>query len=83
MNDNLPTPLTDDVMVLTSQHVQDELCEKWPAVVDADRMRDLERALIQISNYDEQSIWTDDRDDAADDMLEIARKALGTSVNPD
>ena len=34
-------------------------------------------ALEKIAHYDEESIWNDDRDDAADDMLSIARQALG------
>ena len=34
-------------------------------------------ALQKIANYDRESIWNDDRDDAAYDMLNIARKALG------
>lgn len=33
-------------------------------------------ALQEIARYDEQPIWNDDRDDAADGMLELARKAL-------
>lgn len=34
-------------------------------------------ALKAIAEYDEQPIWMDDRDDAANDMLRIARKELG------
>ena len=34
-------------------------------------------ALSEIATYDEQPIWGDDRDDAANAMLEIARKGLG------
>jgi hypothetical protein len=37
----------------------------------------LKAALKEIAEYDEQSIWNDDRDDAADGMLSVARKALG------
>lgn len=35
-----------------------------------------EAALKKISEYDGESIWNDDRDDAADDMLIIAQEAL-------
>lgn len=34
-------------------------------------------ALEKIAHYDEESIWMDSRDDAADNMLSIARVALG------
>ena len=34
-------------------------------------------ALEKIADYDGESIWLDDRDEAAKDMLDIARKALG------
>jgi hypothetical protein len=36
----------------------------------------LRNALDTVARYDEQPIWSDDRDDAADMVLEIARKAL-------
>lgn len=35
------------------------------------------KALEKIATYDEESIWMDSRDDAADTMLYIARQALG------
>jgi len=38
--------------------------------------RGMERALRKIATFDEQPIWDDDRDDAANEMLEIARKEL-------
>lgn len=38
-------------------------------------------ALEKIANYDEQPIWSDDRDDAADAMLELAREALTAATN--
>ena len=34
-------------------------------------------ALTEIARYDEESIWGDDRDDAANNMLSVARTALG------
>jgi hypothetical protein len=34
-------------------------------------------ALETIARYDEESIWDDDRDDAANAMLYVAREALG------
>jgi hypothetical protein len=34
-------------------------------------------ALEKIAHYDEESIWMDSRDDSANDMLSIARVALG------
>jgi hypothetical protein len=37
----------------------------------------LRAALKEIAEFDEQSIWNDDRDDAANAMLSIARKTLG------
>lgn len=35
------------------------------------------QALEKIAHFDEESIWMDDRDDAAYAMLSVARKALG------
>jgi hypothetical protein len=35
------------------------------------------KALNKIARYDEESIWMDDRDDAAYGMLAVARVALG------
>ena len=35
-----------------------------------------QKALEEIAHYDEQSIWMDDRDDASDAMLDVARQAL-------
>lgn len=56
------------------------------AIVNGDAEQKVERlraerdcykdALTRIARYDRESIWRDDRDDAADDMLEIARLAL-------
>lgn len=43
-------------------------------------MSDIEKykaALEKIAQFDEESIWMDDRDDAANEMLSIARVALG------
>ena len=43
-------------------------------------MSDIEKykaALEKIARFDEESIWADDRDDAANEMLSIARVALG------
>lgn len=37
----------------------------------------LVKALQTIAQYDKESIWSDDRDDAADGMLSVAREALG------
>jgi hypothetical protein len=34
-------------------------------------------ALQKIAQYDDYPIWYDDRDEAADNMMYIARKALG------
>ena len=42
-------------------------------------MSELERfreALQKIADYDKESIWDDDRDDAAYQILDIARQAL-------
>lgn len=37
----------------------------------------MHEALEKIARYDDEPIWFDDRDDAADGMLHIARAALG------
>lgn len=53
--------------------------EKLFARIQADAAADIERlraALKEISTYDEQPIWSDSRDDAADGMLTIACRAL-------
>lgn len=42
-----------------------------------DEVKKLRTALFKIANYDEEPIWFDDRDDAANDMLRIARVSLG------
>lgn len=67
-------------IVKTHSHIQNEK-EKLLAFEREDAMRlRLESALSalnEIADYDQQSIWSDDRDDAANDMLRIARKAIG------
>ncbi len=42
-----------------------------------DELEKLRKALEKIAYYDEEPIWQDDRDDAAQNMLDIARQALG------
>jgi hypothetical protein len=44
---------------------------------DAEQLETYRKALEKIAGYDCESIWMDSRDDAADDMLSIARVALG------
>jgi hypothetical protein len=44
---------------------------------DAEQLEKFRKALERIADYDGESIWMDSRDDAADDMLSIARVALG------
>lgn len=44
---------------------------------DQDTIDKYKEALEKIANYDGESIWNDDRDDAANNMLSIARVALG------
>jgi hypothetical protein len=44
---------------------------------DAEQLEKFRKALERIADYDCESIWMDSRDDAADDMLSIARVALG------
>jgi len=39
-------------------------------------MKELVKALEKIASYDDEPIWNDDRDDAANEMLELAREAL-------
>ena len=39
-------------------------------------LNDALEALKEISEYDETSIWDDDRDDAANAMLNVAREAI-------
>ena len=41
------------------------------------------KALERIAHYDEESIWMDDRDDAAHAILAIARVALGIQEHED
>lgn len=41
--------------------------------------RELKEALKQIAEFDEQPIWSDDRDSAAYQMLELARAAIATN----
>ena len=43
---------------------------------DKRRIAKLTAALTKIANYDGESIWMDDRDDAAYGMLEVAKAAL-------
>lgn len=40
------------------------------------QLREANEALTKIANYDGESIWMDDRDDAANDMLRIAQRAI-------
>ncbi len=44
---------------------------------DQDTIDKYKAALEKIATYDRESIWMDSRDDAADNMLSIARVALG------
>lgn len=44
---------------------------------DQDTIDKYREALEKIANYDGESIWADSRDDAANNMLSIARVALG------
>jgi len=60
----MQTPTTDK-MVAANGMVSADLCRKFEA------------ALRTIARYDEESIWSDDRDDAANAMLGVAREALG------
>jgi hypothetical protein len=53
-----------------------DLCFKIAKEVET-QTKKFRDALEQVARYDDQSIWSDDRDDAADDMLSIAREALG------
>lgn len=67
-----------DVPEQMADHVMN--CEKSPLVKMIKELGAInikfEAALKSIASYDEESIWMDDRDDAADDMLSIARNAL-------
>lgn len=56
------------------QYGEDCFVVKKEVVEELKRLRE---AIQIIANYDNESIWFDDRDDAADNMLEIARKACG------
>jgi len=44
---------------------------------DIETIEKYKAALEKIATYDGESIWADSRDDAADNMLSIARTALG------
>ncbi|GEM_PF-3690519 len=46
-------------------------------MTDRETIQKFGEALEKIANYDQESIWMDDRDDAANNMLSIARVALG------
>ncbi len=63
-----------DVGVVPVRTVND--MAKTIAAYHSDIQR-LRAALKEIAEFDEQSIWDDDRDDAANAMLSIARKTLG------
>jgi hypothetical protein len=44
---------------------------------DRETIQKFGEALEKIANYDSEPIWADSRDDAANNMLSIARVALG------
>ena len=44
---------------------------------DIETIEKYKEALEKIASYDGESIWMDSRDDAANNMLSIARVALG------
>lgn len=46
-------------------------------MTDRETIQKFGEALEKIANYDGESIWMDNRDDAANNMLHIARVALG------
>lgn len=54
----------------------EELSEKMDAALA--QVVQMREALEKLSKYDEESIWNDDRDDAANCMLDIAREALSS-----
>lgn len=74
-----PIGQTDDETPFVNSQIEEDTVEQLQ--IQYGRMiqlaRGLERALRTIARYDEESIWDDDRDDAANAILEIARKALG------
>lgn len=54
-----------------------ELAEAVCGETEMDELVRLRAALKHIAEYDEAPIWNDSRDDAAKDMLGIARRAIG------
>lgn len=54
-----------------------ELAEAVCGETEMDELVRLRAALKHIAEYDEAPIWSDSRDDAANDMLGIARRAIG------
>lgn len=53
------------------------LCPSIIKAIQRDAAAKYETAIRAIATFDEQPIWDDDRDDAAEEMLSVARKALG------
>lgn len=75
-------PLTDKLITETQKRHRVENRDDFSHYFDmtgvlAQHARELEATLQKIATYDEEPIWDDDRDDAANDMLRIAREALG------
>ena len=55
----------------------DRTCPQDWLDMAGDEIKMLRSALEKIAKYDEEPIWMDSRDDAADMMLSVARAALG------
>lgn len=60
----------EDVFTAGINHV--ERC----VVMSEAQFEKIEKALIRIANYQSEPIWNDDRDDAADEMVRIAERAI-------
>ena len=61
----------------TSSTVSSRTSNSNNGMSDQDTIDKYKAALEKIATYDRESIWMDSRDDAADNMLSIARVALG------
>lgn len=67
----------DKIRLEYHQLIQDHTGTKCALAIEQTKVGDLTDALKKIANYDDEPIWSDDRDEAADAMLRIARLALG------
>jgi hypothetical protein len=56
----------------------EEATAAWNTRAPSDALKEAVAALTRLAQFEDEPIWSDDRDDAAYEMVSIAQKALAT-----